>query len=93
MGTSQMSAGNQRLIRKEMLVNALTTKENTMIFLRSKEKAFVFEKKYWAAVGEDSDEEEFINMALMATLEEQESSSASSQGKRRNMWYLGQWMF
>ena len=34
--------------------------------LRSKEKAFVSEEKDWAAAGEDSDEEEFINLALMA---------------------------
>ena len=35
--------------------------------LRSKEKSFVSEEKDWAAAGEDSDEEEFINLALMAT--------------------------
>ena len=35
--------------------------------LRSKEKAFVSEEKYWATGGKVYDEEEFINMALMAT--------------------------
>ena len=38
------------------------------------------EEKYWAAVGEDSDEEEFINLALMATSKEQEASSAWFSG-------------
>ena len=47
--------------------------------LRSKEKAFVSEEKYWAAYGEDSDEEEFINLALMANSDEQEASSSNSQ--------------
>ena len=42
--------------------------------LKYKEKAFVSEEKDWAAVGEDSNEEELINMALMATSEEQEAS-------------------
>ena len=49
-----------------------------MNLLRSNEKAFVSEEKDWAATGEDSDEEEFINLALMATSEEQEASSAGS---------------
>ena len=47
--------------------------------LRSKEKAFLLEEKGRAAAGEDSDEEEFINLALMAKLEEHEAISASSQ--------------
>ena len=42
--------------------------------LRSKEKAFVSEEMDCAAAGEDYDEEEFINLALMATSEEQEAS-------------------
>ena len=46
--------------------------------LRSKEKAFVSEEKDWAEVGEDFDKEEFINLALMATSEEQEASSTGS---------------
>ena len=45
--------------------------------LRSKKKAFVSEEKDWAAAGEDSDEEEFINLALMAKSKEHEASSAS----------------
>ena len=53
--------------------------------LISKEKAFVSEEKDWAAVEEDSDEEEFINLALMATSEEQEASSAGSQVLTSNM--------
>ena len=47
--------------------------------LRSKEKSFVSEEKDWAATGDDSDEEEFINFALMANVVEQEASSAISQ--------------
>ena len=34
--------------------------------LISKKKAFVSEEKDWAAAGEDSDEEEFINFAFIA---------------------------
>ena len=56
-----------------------------MIFLRSKEKAFVSEEKDWAAAGEDSDKEEFINLALMATSEEQEASSAGSHVLTSNL--------
>ena len=54
----------------------------------SKEKSFVYEKKEWVVCGEESDEEEFINLALMANSEEQEASSSISQGKRRNLLYL-----
>ena len=46
---------------------------------RSKEKAFVSEEKDWAAYGEDSDEEKFINLALMANSDEHEASSSNSQ--------------
>ena len=53
--------------------------------LRSKEKAFVSEEKDWAAAEEDSDEEEFINLALMAISEEQEASSAGSQVLTSNL--------
>ena len=53
--------------------------------LRSKEKAFFLEEKDWAATGEDSDEEEFINLALMATSEEQEASSAGSRVLTSNL--------
>ena len=56
--------------------------------LRSKEKAFVSEEKDWAAAGEDSDEEEFINLALMATSEEQEASSAVSHVFTSNLYDL-----
>ena len=59
-----------------------------MIFTRSKEKAFVSEEKDWAVAGEDSDEEEFINMALLDTSEEQKASYTGSQGKTKNLWYL-----
>ena len=45
----------------------------------------MFEEKDWAAAGEDSDEEEFINMALMATSEDQEASSAGSQVLTSNL--------
>ena len=38
--------------------------------LKTKEKAFVSEEKDWALAGEDSDEKEFINLALMATSKE-----------------------
>ena len=50
-----------------------------------KEKAFVSEEKGQAAAGEDSDEEEFINLALMATSEEHEASSAGSQVLTSNL--------
>ena len=60
-------------------------KESTYDLLRSKEKAFVSEEKDWAATGEDSDEEEFINLALMATSEEQEASSACSKVLTSNL--------
>ena len=53
--------------------------------LRTKEKAFVSEEKDCAAAWKDSDEEEFINLALMATLEEQEASSAGSQVLTSNL--------
>ena len=47
--------------------------------LRSKKKAFVCEERDWAVEGDDSDEKEFINLALMASPDEQEASSSSSQ--------------
>ena len=62
-----MKAGSPRLRRKEMLVMALTIKGNIMIFSDLKKKPLSQKKKDWAAAGEDSDEEEFINLALMAT--------------------------
>ena len=46
---------------------ALTTRENTMIFSNLRRKPFVSEEKDWATAGGNSDEEEFINLALMAT--------------------------
>ena len=47
--------------------------------LRYKVKDFVLEEKDWATAGEGSNEKKFINLALMATSEEQEASYASSQ--------------
>ena len=79
LGISPMNAGNPKLRTKEMLVMALTTKENTMIFSDTMRKLLFLKRRTRAAAGEDSDEEEFINMALMATSEEQEDSSACSQ--------------
>ena len=43
------------------------------------------EENDWPAAGEDSDEEEFINLALMATSEEQEASYACSQVLTSNL--------
>ena len=53
--------------------------------LKSKEKAFVSEEKDWAATREDFDEEEFINLSLMATSEEQEASSTGSRVLTSNL--------
>ena len=41
-----------------------------MIFSYQNERAFMYEKTDWAAGGEDSDVEEFINLTLMANLDE-----------------------
>ena len=79
LGISPMNAGSPRLRRKEMLVMTLTIKRNIMIFSDLKKKPLFQKEKDWAAAGEDSDEEEFINLALMATSEEQEASSTGSQ--------------
>ena len=57
-------------------------------FLKSKEKAFISEEMGWAAIGEDSDEEEFINIALMDTSEEQEASSVGSHVLTSNLYDL-----
>ena len=46
---------------------------------KEKEKAFVSKEKDWAAEDEESDEEEFINLAFMADSENQEASSSTSQ--------------
>ena len=67
-------ARNQRLGRKEMTARNQRLRENTMIFSDLRRKLLCLKEKYWAAAGEDSDEEEFINLALMATSEEQEAS-------------------
>ena len=53
--------------KKENASDGIDYKRKYYDLLRTKEKAFVSEEKDWAAVGEDSDEEEFINLALMAT--------------------------
>ena len=45
-------------------------KEGYYDLLISKEKGFISEEKDWPAAGEDSDEEKFINLALMAASEE-----------------------
>ena len=60
-------------------------KEKYNDLLRSKEKAVVSEEKDWAAAGDDFDEEEFINLSLMATSQKQEASSAWSQVLTSNM--------
>ena len=60
-----------------MLVKALTTDKKYFDILISMENAFVSEDKDWGAAREDSDEEEFINLALMAKSEEHEASYAS----------------
>ena len=71
--------------KKGNAIDGIDYKRKYYDLLRSKEKAFVSEEKDWAAAGEDSDEEEFINLALMATSEEQEASSASSQVLTSNL--------
>ena len=67
-----------KTVKKGNISDGIDYKKKYYDLLISKEKAFVSEEKEWAAAGEDSDEEEFINLALMATLEEQEASSTGS---------------
>ena len=62
-----MNAESQNLRREEVLVMAVTTRKSTLIFSDPK-KHFLSAEKGWAVDGEDSDEEDFINLALMAAL-------------------------
>ena len=59
---------------------ALTINKNTMIFSyrKKRKKAFVSKEKDWATEEDESDEEEFINLAFMADSEDQEASSSTS---------------
>ena len=51
LGISPMSAGNQRLRREEMLVMALTTRRNTMIFSDLRRKLLCLRKKLGCSWG------------------------------------------
>ena len=71
--------------RKGNASDDIDYKKKYFDLLGSKKKALVSEKREWAATGEDSDEEEFINLALMANSEEYEASSAGSQELTSNL--------
>ena len=60
---------------------ALTTNKNTMIFSdrKKRKKTFVSKENDWATEEDESDEEEFINLAFMAESKDQETSSSTSQ--------------
>ena len=88
LGISQMNVGCPRLRRKKMLVMALTIKGNTMIFSDLRKKPLSQKKKDWTAAGENSDEEEFINLALIATSKEEEASSTCSHVFTSNLYEL-----
>ena len=66
---------------KKRAIDGIDYKQKYYHFLRhkEKEKAFVCKEKYWAAEEDESDEEEFINFAFRAELEDQEASSSTSQ--------------
>ena len=65
--------------RKGNASDVIDCRKKYFDLLISKENAFMSEEKDWAAAKEDSDEEEFINLALMANSKELEASSAGSQ--------------
>ena len=56
--------------------------------LNQKGRAFISEEKDWAA-GDDSDDEQLVNLALMALGDETDSPTPSSgQGAKKNLWYV-----
>ena len=69
---------------------ALTTNKNTMIFSdRKKRKKLLSPKRKIRLQRRMSQmKNKFTNLAFMAESEDQEASSLTSQGKRRDLWYL-----
>ena len=83
-----MNVGSQELRRKRNASDGIDYRKKYFDLLKSKEKAFVLEEKDWDAAGEDSDEEEFINLAIISKLEKQEAISATSHVLTTNIFDL-----
>ena len=70
---------NPKTERKGNASDGIDYRKKYFDLIRSKDKVFVLEEKDWDATGEDYDEDELINLALMPNLEEHEASSTGSQ--------------
>ena len=64
---------------KKRATDGIDYKQKYYDLLKQKEKAFVSKDRDWAVEDEESDEEEFINLAFMAETDDQEASSSTSQ--------------
>ena len=64
---------------KKRATDGIDYKQKYYDLLRQKEKAFVSKERDWDAEDDESDEEEYINLAFMAETDEQEQSSSTSQ--------------
>lgn len=82
----QMSAESLKMEIRESL-RKLTTKKYFEL-LRQKKKMLTTKEKYRATDGDDSQEEEFINLALVDDYKEQKNSSQSSQVLATNLSHL-----
>ena len=70
---------------KKRATDGIDYKQKYFDLLRQKEKAFVSKERDWAAEDDESDEEEFINLAFMVESDEQEASSSTSQVLTTNL--------
>ena len=64
---------------KKRATDSIDYKQKYYDLLMQKEKDFVSKEKDWVAEDEESDEEEFINLAFMAETDDQDASSSTSQ--------------
>ena len=62
---------------KKRATDGIEYKQKYYDLLRQKEKAFVSKERDWAAKEDESEEEEFINLAFMAATDDQEASSST----------------
>ena len=64
---------------KKRATNGIEYKQKYYDLLRQKENAFVYKEKDCAAEEDESEEEEFINLAFMVETDDQEACSSTSQ--------------
>ena len=85
LGISLMNARSQNLRREKMLLMALTTGKNTLIFSDPNKKLLCQKRRTEMQLGMILMKKKIINLTLMANVEEQEASSTSSHVSSTNI--------